>query len=75
MAIALAAILLLGVTLEGHLMVPMPMYLRPVLAVGALLMLNTNLAHDVVGLALVVTVLLVQAVLAKRQNQLRLAAI
>lgn len=74
-AIALAAILLLGVTLEGHLMVPMPMYLRPVLAVGALLMLNTNLAHDVVGLALVVTVLLVQAVLAKRQNQLRLAAI
>ena len=72
---AVVAILLLSVALEGHFMEPVAWYLRPVLAVGAILLLTTSLTYDLIGLALVLVVLAVQMFKAHRHNNLRLAAI
>ena len=72
---ALVAILLLSVALEGHLMVHMPTYLRILLAAGAILILNPNITHDLIGLGIVVAVLIAQSVVAKKEDNLRFAAI
>ena len=42
---------------------------------GAILILNPNITHDLIGLGIVVAVLLTQAVFAKKEDNLRFAAI
>ncbi|MDO5633405.1 MAG: TRAP transporter permease [Micrococcus sp.] len=69
---ALVAIFLLSAALEGHLMVSMPWWQRIVLGAGAIMILNTNLMWDLIGLGLVAVTLGVQLVRAKRQDQLGL---
>ena len=72
---AVVAILLLAVALEGHFMEDMAWYLRPVLAAGAVLMLNTDLIYDLIGIGLVLAVLTVQLAKAKKNDNLSLRAI
>lgn len=42
---------------------------------GAILILNPNITHDLIGLGIVAAVLLTQAVFAKKEDNLRFAAI
>ncbi|WP_211090474.1 TRAP transporter permease [Nesterenkonia sedimenti] len=72
---AVVAILLLSTALEGHFMEPMAWYLRPVIAVGAIMMLSPELLFDLIGLAMVALVLAVQMIKAKQNNNLRIKAI
>lgn len=72
---AVVAILLLSVAIEGHFMEPMAWYLRILLAGGSIMMLNTNLSYDLIGVGMVVAVLLVQMLKAKRQDNLHIRAI
>lgn len=74
-ATAVVAILLLGTAIEGHFMEGMHWVLRVVMAVGALMLLNATLLYDVVGAALVLVVLGVQMVRAKRNDNLSIKAI
>ncbi|WP_300342789.1 TRAP transporter permease [Nesterenkonia sp.] len=74
-ASAVVAVMLLGVALEGHFMEPVAWYLRPVLALGAVLMLNTNMVYDLIGLLLVLAVLAVQMLKARARGNLKLSAI
>jgi TRAP transporter 4TM/12TM fusion protein len=74
-ATALAAILLLSTAIEGHFMEDMVWYLRIVMTAGALLLLNTNMLHDLLGAVLVALVLAVQMVKAKRRGNLSIRAI
>lgn len=72
---AVVAILLLSTALKGHFMEPMAWYLRPVIAVGAIMMLSPELLFDLIGLAMVALVLAVQMIKAKQNNNLRIKAI
>lgn len=72
---ALVAILLLATALEGHFMVDMAWYLRPVIAVGAIMMLSADLTFDLIGLGLVAAVLAAQMIRAKAQNRLHIKSI
>lgn len=72
---SVVAILLLSVAIEGHFMEPMAWYLRPLIAVGAIMMLNTDLLYDLIGLAIVAAVLSIQLIKAKQNDNLSLKAI
>lgn len=72
---AIVAILLLSTAIEGHFMVDMAWYLRPVVAAGAIMMLNTNLTLDLIGLGLVILVLAVQMLKARSAGRLSIRSI
>ena len=72
---AVIAVLLLSTALEGHFMEPMAWYLRPVIAVGAVLMLNTTVTYDLIGVAMVIAVLGVQVFKARRAGTLSIRSI
>ncbi|RJN32889.1 TRAP transporter permease [Nesterenkonia natronophila] len=72
---AIVAVLLLSIALEGHFMEPMSWYLRPIIAAGAIMMLNTNLLYDLIGLGMVLAVLAVQMIKARQNENLRIKAI
>jgi TRAP transporter 4TM/12TM fusion protein len=72
---AIVAVLLLSIALEGHFMEPMAWYLRPIIAAGAIMMLNTNLLYDLIGLGMVLAVLAVQMIKARQNENLRIKAI
>ncbi|GAB3053681.1 TRAP transporter permease [Sediminivirga luteola] len=74
-ASAVVAVLLLATAIEGHFMVDMPWYARIVIAAGALMMLNTNMLYDLIGIGLVVLVLGFQMIRARAAGQLSLRAI
>ncbi|NDK32135.1 TRAP transporter permease [Nesterenkonia haasae] len=72
---AVLAILLLATALEGHFMVDMSWYLRPVIAVGAVMMLSADLTYDLIGIGLVAAVLAIQLIRAKSQDRLHFKSI
>ncbi|TLP78861.1 TRAP transporter permease [Nesterenkonia sphaerica] len=72
---AIVAVLLLSIALEGHFMEPMAWYLRPIIGAGAIMMLNTNLLYDLIGLGMVLAVLAVQMIKARQNDNLRIKAI
>jgi len=72
---ALIGILLLCVALERHFMVNVPWYFCAVLAVGAILLLNSDMLLSLIGAGIGAVVLLVQMFWAKREGVLRIKAI
>ena len=70
-----AVILLIGVTLlavaaEGHLFVPLPIWLRIVLALGAIGLVTPNYVLDLVGAIVALAALGAAMFMAKRQERL-----
>src|SRR5690625_3675883 len=72
---ALAGLLLLPTALERHFMVNVPWYFCAVLAVGAILLLNSDMLLSLIGAGIGAVVLLVQMFWAKREGVLRIKAI
>lgn len=75
-----AVVLLLGIVLmsiaaEGHLMVPLPVWLRLVIVIAALGLVTPTILYDVIGAVLAAAALFVVAVLARRQGKLSWRAI
>lgn len=72
---ALIGILLLCVALERHFMVNVPWYFCAILAVGAILLLNSDMLLSLIGAGIGAVVLLVQMFWAKREGVLHIKAI
>lgn len=75
-----AVVLLLGIVLmsiaaEGHLMVPLPVWLRLVIVIAALGLVTPTILYDVIGAVLAAAALFAVAVLARRQGKLSWRAI
>lgn len=68
--VLLVGISLISVAAEGHLMVPLPIWLRLVLVIGSIGLVTPNVAFDAAGAVLAVVGLLIVAVMAKRRGKL-----
>lgn len=74
-ATALIGILLLCTAMEQHFMVNMSWYLAIIMAVGAIMMLNSDMMFSLLGAGIGIAVLLVQMAKAKQHGQLALQSI
>lgn len=72
---ALIGVLMLAVAVEGHLMVPLPWWLRIIFGGGALLTLVPETVTDLVGGGILILALVVTAGMAKQQGTLSIRAI
>ena len=68
--ILLIGVMMMSVAAEGHFLVPLPIWLRFVVAVAALGLVTPSALYDVIGAALAVGALAVILVMAKRQDRL-----
>ena len=68
--VVLLGIVLMSIAAEGHLMVPLPTWLRLVIVVAALGLVTPTVIYDVFGAVLAVAALLIVMVIAKRQGKL-----
>ncbi|MCC5912325.1 MAG: TRAP transporter permease [Clostridiaceae bacterium] len=69
---SIVGVIMLGSAAEGYFFVSMRKLYRVVLLIGSLLLINANLAQDIVGLLIIVAVLMVQWRKAKKSNDLQL---
>jgi len=74
-ATALIGILLLCTAMEQHFMVNMSWYLAIIMAVGAIMMLNSDMMFSLLGAGIGIAVLLVQMAKAKQHGRLALQSI
>lgn len=74
-ATALIGILLLCTAMEQHFMVNMPWYLAIIMAIGAIMMLNSDMVFSILGAGIGIAVLLVQMAKAKKLGRLALQSI
>ncbi|HIW46902.1 MAG TPA: TRAP transporter permease [Candidatus Yaniella excrementigallinarum] len=74
-ATALIGILLLCTAMEQHFMVNMSWYLAIIMAIGAIMMLNSDMVFSILGAGIGIAVLLVQMAKAKKLGRLALQSI
>ncbi|MGC3020869.1 TRAP transporter permease [Brevibacterium sp. FAM 24630] len=68
--ILLIGVVLMAVAAEGHFLVPLPIWLRLVVVVGAIGLVTPNYLLDIVGAGLAVFALIVAMMMAKSQGKL-----
>jgi TRAP transporter 4TM/12TM fusion protein len=68
--ILLIGVMMMSVAAEGHFLVPLPIWLRIVVAVAALGLVTPSALYDVIGAALAVGALAIILAMAKRQDRL-----
>ena len=64
---SIIGVFLISIAAEGFLFTKVPLPLRLVAGVSSILLINSNVISDIVGLAIVVAIILFQRTLAKRQ--------
>ena len=68
LSLLIIGVFLISVAAEGYLFAKVPILIRAVSAVTALLLINSSIATDVVGLALCAAIVVFQVANAKRQG-------
>lgn len=69
---SIIGVLMIGITTEGYVYTKLSMMIRPIVFVGAILLITENVYQDCIGLAILIVIVILQKAKAKRELQTKL---